>query len=540
MKRTHTILTRCFLLACLCFAVLQSIAQAAPPTIFSVRSGSWEDPETWDLNRKPLQIDSVEISVDDTVTQDTLWVKSAALTVKGALVFGGENVQVDAVEVTINPGGEVRGRSGQGQGVRLWNLSSTPGTFRNHGLILSESGPVGGGINIRFPDGTAGNLGTIIAGDGSAGNGGSVSMSARGVFNGDSTNTGTIRGGDSTSGGDGGTAYANATISGEGSFASNKAGSVIEGGDSLVGAQGDSGGDAYLLGGALSDNDGLITAGDGCPGGFAGRSGTVLIGEGKIESKESDEANCTSQAHDDPPTGTLSGDYHITADFIDLVAENLTIGPLNNPPAVDADQDLVITLSPGGILDLTGITQKQTWFQAGNSITIKADTILMDASVVLSDIMSPAPTTTAGAWFTRLLVPPPTGSFAEQPGKLIDLTFRLYSLGNRTELIDYQISDSNGWISPPINGTGVLLDGGGVITIPFQVLTRTGGTTITLTASTQVSGSPLDSVQASIEIQTGTQLPAFSALGSVVLALVMFAAGVLVLRRGGTTRVSRS
>ena len=97
----------------------------------------------------------------------------------------------------------------------------------------------------------------------------------------------------------------------------------------------------------------------------------------------------------------------------------------------------------------------------------------------------------------------------------------MFNGGGSPELVDYQITDTGGWLTAPIVGQ-VDLDSSAGYEIEFeiQVPTEGGSSVVTLNASTAVPGSPQDQVTSEILLPEPSSV---ASLGAGALFLAMLA-----------------
>lgn len=170
----------------------------------------------------------------------------------------------------------------------------------------------------------------------------------------------------------------------------------------------------------------------------------------------------------DPVHGQITADANISAEDIMIAAGNwLTIGNLNDANAIRADHDIVITLAPGGTLDLCNNPAGTTVINAANDVTIWAPTLLLDDGVILEDIISAGGSIThnsSGKRFTSIHGDPNhiiyTYKALSEESEKITIRLPINNLGNMSETVDYhvQTQGKTGWASPSSTSGYVVLD----------------------------------------------------------------------------------
>jgi len=423
----------------------------------SAGDGWWNNPSTWNPNGIPGPLDTATIQGGHTVT----------------LLFGGNPASVWVADLVINENGVLTGgidatvargfpivvfadnliNDGAIVGTPGWHSSgghiflSGNGQLINRGGICAgdehspDSSPLGGGIVI-IDYNEVRNFGDIDAGL----RGGVVDVFGGTILNGDLTNVGRIRGADG------------GLVPGVGLYSGGWA-SVIGGESVTIGPEseiragdGDDtpnsyGGLAFVMSGNIQVHQGLIRGGDGCSPGPA-----ILLGGDKDVRGvvRAGDWTCAPfsvvEAVIDPPEGEISGAAEVSADDVALAAGNLlTIGPLDAAGAISAVGHMIITIAPGGTLDMSNLTPGTYWLSAGDSVTIRSDNITLPPGGGLADIISaPTITTEVGNCFERLVQSPSMG-FHLAAGQTYDLPVTVINAGNMSQTVQWHISGLGGW-----------------------------------------------------------------------------------------------
>lgn len=217
-----------------------------------------------------------------------------------------------------------------------------------------------------------------------------------------------------------------------------------------------------------------------CPGVLLFSSGTSTI-LGTVGAPGA--SNCL---YWDPPDLELRDTAEIFSDRITIVGDNFRASNLTGT-ALTATDNIEITLTPGGVLDLEDLPPGTDYFQATSSISLCADDIRLAPGVALGDLMSPAPQLCPGAEVFSLSLTPGSAQTAE-PGSDITIPLQVVNVGNTGRAIDVTIEDSAGWF---INGPFLIskfLDPGGTVLISANISVPNepfkNGTILTLTAQT--------------------------------------------------------
>jgi predicted outer membrane repeat protein len=247
----------------------QAILPQRGPTIRAVRSGPWDDPNTWEPKRVPDSSDiaQVEKGVEVTVSGTPNPIVLTGMINNGTIFLNcaaGEPMVLDVREF-IDNNGLIRGADARSIGEPGCPVEVQTMTLDNPGVIRGGDGADGGESNGLLYDG---------------GDGGPVSVLAQILLN-----DGTIRGGDggdvslpadSGSGGDGGNAMIVAGPPDPGLLVNR---GLVEAGDGGNGPNGGDGGAVAMLSSSQLTLDGGDTqggdAGDGRDGGQNGAKGGV-------------------------------------------------------------------------------------------------------------------------------------------------------------------------------------------------------------------------------------------------------------------------
>ncbi len=408
--------------------------------------GTMIAPAIWDLG--PLTV-----TASGTVT--TMAVISPDITIAGELNVGlvtvGGAQPPAASSLLVTSTGQILGFDGP----QPWRSPFSYGTFvliaadpfapsvtmTNLGLIRGGRGGVGGPVVIQGGGPPLNNTcdivneGTINGGNSWASSAGPASVIAT---TGTNQNGGLIKGGDSVQEGH---------FAGPAELASRPWGTVTNTQQSeIVGGYSNPGDGGYAgMFGWTANNMGLIQGGNGAypyEGGDAVLSGDNVTNTGVLEPGDPD-----GEVVLDPMDVTITGDTTLSGEIITLVAgDSMTIGTLNNEPAIEADETITIIVAPGGTLDLTNNEAGNDWLYAGTSITLKADTILTDSGVELADIMDPDPVILPGDTFTTYCVAPPTFITAIQPAMEFTIDVLIQNCGNVSRDAQIDIHDTAGWV----------------------------------------------------------------------------------------------
>jgi subtilisin family serine protease len=124
-----------------------------------------------------------------------------------------------------------------------------------------------------------------------------------------------------------------------------------------------------------------------------------------------------------------------------------------------------------------------------------------------------------GGPYTKLVAFPMSAHGAEA-GELLPVSFGVFNGGDSPELVDYQITDTSGWLPTPIVGQ-VDLDpsAGDEIVFEIQVPIEGGSSVVTLDASTAVPGSPQDQVTSEILLPEPSSIASLG-VGALFLAML--------------------
>ncbi len=124
-----------------------------------------------------------------------------------------------------------------------------------------------------------------------------------------------------------------------------------------------------------------------------------------------------------------------------------------------------------------------------------------------------------GGPYTKLVAFPMSADNVEE-GELLPVSFGVFNGGDSPELVEYEITDTSGWLPPPIVGQ-VDLDpsAGDEIVFEIQVPIEGGSSVVTLDASTAVPGSPQDQVTSEILLPEPSSVASLGA-GALLLAML--------------------
>ncbi len=472
--RYHGDFTQRFVVVILGLVLLGSGGPAFGDLFVSTQSGPWTSAATWGGLGVPGSTDDVVVSVGHAVGAagaggGFMTPTCLSLTVNGTLTAAspeagrGRRLRIYTTMLTNN--GTIRGESGARRAGSVF-LSTiwTPvpwwrpvaGTFINNGTIVGGNTTAtrrGGNVRIFYVNGTATNNGTIRGGDGAT-SGGNARLSALIVVN-----NNILRGGDgaSWSGGAARLRARSIPIWWANPSATNAPGALVRGGDGDEGF----GGNATVISTgmlpapATNAMAAVIRGGDACRGGWASLFGTPTTNAGVVSPGTSIPELCPDpprrrRTRIDPPDGVITGDAEITGDVIELAAgSSLTIGGLVNPFPIHAEEDLVITLAPGGVLDLRDNPAGTTVLSANDNVIINADEILLDEGVSLSDIVTGSVITQNPGDRYSLLDLPPDAEYAVDPGDTFELFVDVGNIGNMSETVELTIDDTEGWCDYP-------------------------------------------------------------------------------------------
>jgi subtilisin family serine protease len=124
-----------------------------------------------------------------------------------------------------------------------------------------------------------------------------------------------------------------------------------------------------------------------------------------------------------------------------------------------------------------------------------------------------------GGPYTKLVAFPMSTQGAEA-GELLPVSFAVFNGGDSPELVDYQITDSSGWLATPIAGQIDLESSAGYeIAFEIQVPIEDGSSIVTLNASTAVSGAPQDQVTSETLLPEPSSIASLGA-GALLLAML--------------------
>jgi hypothetical protein len=530
----------------------------------SVGSGVWYDEDAWNPSGVPGPDDNVVIEPNHIIgarEAGDVYLGSAFTTIGANSITISENAVLSAHFppngwMTAAPRPDMSGGRFRGAGLVICCRFLT-----NNGEIRGERGGPqhGGDIHIwpidiltwgnRVIEGEFINNGTIIGGSGSE-VGGSVFIGRNGdpLWNNwhsqrdavirTMTNNGLIKGGDT------GHEYGG-LVRVEGIDASNTG--QIVGGD----AHGTAGGTVRFWGQDNVTNEGLVKGGNNYPvpsdyvtayGGdvFVGSRGnttnaagaSIISGDGPcagavlVFGVNKDLRGTIQPGHRydsstpltviiDPVQGQITGDANISAEDITIAAENwLTIGDFNDANAIIAEHDIIITIAPGGTLDMRNNPAGTTVINAANDVTIWAPNLLLDDGVTLQDIISAGGSITHNSSGKRLtsIHGDPNQTFytykaLSQQSEGITIRLPISNLGNMSETVDYQVQTQGktGWASPsstsgyialgPMDSNSVEVD----VNVPGNALPA-DSVTITMTLKRQGHSEVEDSTNVTVMV----------------------------------------
>jgi hypothetical protein len=449
----------------------------------SAQSGSWSNPMTWMPIGVPGPADTVTIMPGHRVgladPGQPAFRTVASLHNQGVLFAhwprraNGSTMWIFTPNF-INDGWVIgeRGQWGVGGSVFITTLwvgplprwFPVPGSFTNNGTIVGGRAwrwSTGGSVLVYYPRGSALNTGRMVGGR--ARNGGTVWVWATQAANWQLWNRWGLRGARSR-GGWGGSAYLLASswpIWGPCS-AVNGMGSVVRGGRGAP-TFGSPGGNAAVMAlgwraPALNLNNALIRSGDGCGPGWAWLFGSPTINRGRVQQgRNICPPPPRRRVRVDPPQGFLKGE--ISGANVDLVAGDLLVlGTMINQEQLTADNDLTVTLAPGGVLDLTSNGANVPVISAPN-VTINADTIVLPFGIALEQLVDSGNLVTQPGAHYRHVGTIPDIELTVEHGTSFLLPIFAGNLGNLPEnQLDLVAQSSSSWWSPALNiGTSGLL-----------------------------------------------------------------------------------
>lgn len=463
-----------------CYSDTLSLTCPKTPTIESIGSGGWNEPSTWDLNRRPRRYDVVLVKPGHHVVLPATW-----RVMNGVCNYG---------ELSSLPD----------QSLKL--TSATPdGFFHNYGKITGKRGSdgtssqcpnPGSGITIIIKDGPIYNhaQGIILSGDGGdstnsscvAGKGGSVTLLANGA-----TNDGSI------GSGQGG----NAKIS-------------------LVGSRGGRGGHIRIKGdykalGTLIHN-GLIHSGDGGQGYYGGRGGNVTLKSlpnvqlnGQVFSGiGGDIAGRLGRIFIDPEGILISNKAEISGGEIIISCggqcEALNLRDLLEG-TLSAQEAITLAVASGGTLDLTGSAANA--LQSAGVVNILADDLKTDEGVVLTDLVAAEAGITQGVGQiireVALIAP---SVLSGDPGAQLFIDFMLLNEGPEGDTYRLHVEQSAYWqlgalptvVSVTAGGT---LDEADGLLLPVTLASTPGAQNyITISAVSMTDNTVKDAVEVQVNV----------------------------------------
>lgn len=432
--------------------------------------GPWHLPSTWMPAITPNLSDGVIIPVGVIVDATGGSAGAPTIAVLGSLIKStAGSLTIVTGELTVGVGGIIAAGpptplSGGSVRIRADPFSFPTVGVTNEGTITATTGPGwGGNVKIDFVGGFFSNLvdGTITATSGGTLSGGDVRVRATNC-----DNAGEIRAGEGA-----GFVAGDVDIACADTFVNTATGCLFGGGagglfPTLCPGKPvppvpafrapfgpgpvvqTAGGDVRTLVVGTGSNlalAGLIVAGDAAT--FAG--GIRTQASVKIITGVLTAGAPNGNIWLDPDDGEISGAAKLTADVINIVSDGtFRIGNLTAAPALVAASDVNVTILSGGTADLrNNAAGPPDAIEAGTSITFATDTLLLDGGVTAPQIMNQTPTIVAGAQITEIMLLP-RGWAGVPDAKTVILPVIISNLGNASETIDYQISDTAGWMTP--------------------------------------------------------------------------------------------
>jgi len=468
------------------------------PTIQSVRSGYWEDANTWDQARAPSITDVVKIQVGHTVTLTRYRANVRALCNYGVLQSGRTRVHpqgrgwvydlaLEADEFIQNYGQMAACDGTARDPFSIWGYEASlrSNLIYNRGEIRGGNGvPVnpydtnrsnrGGDVAILGPNVI--NEGIIRGGNGgspspnvrvqcgASSRGGSVSVGSGYHQRGMIVNAGSILGGD---GGDGNPHAQHPQAGGNG------------GNVNLVSS------DVYLEDGEVRGGKG----GKGSHGGKDGRDGIVWI---------------------DPYAVSASGvGLRVTGGDVIIAGgegQGLDLRGLSHD-VISATGDITLAVGSGGVVDLRGNAARV--LRAGGRVLIASDAILLDPDVSLTDVAgSNVAAIPSQILYNVLLLGP--GMAVAQPGSQVPIVVTVLNSGPLTDTYVMTYTDAAGW---PITTSPLTLTIGGlgkrdvVLTVTVPMVPVTSTDTVTCTVISQKVPGLVARAQIELVLEARVYLP---------------------------------
>lgn len=492
-------------------------------TTTSVGNGDWNAAATWS-NGVPGPLDTAVISAGDTVWLATAGVPANPVVtvdridVAGTLLSDnavGQSMRLLVEDLNVFPTGLVASQNGGvAPGGTLSIEPAVPGlplNVNNNGTIRAGDGVCGGnlliygnapGSDLAAPNTTiTSNGGTFLAGQ----SGGSIWMAAGNI----TLNNAVVQAGDVTPfgpncgrGGLFGTPIAGAVYISSINVAFNGTTSVTAGSNT---AGSGLGGTVFVrsLNNLFVDGPASILAGGpggvGCPGvlTFAGGTSTIL---GTVSPGTG--VGCYVW---DPPTLVAAGDMSVDAGQVIIGGETFDATGLNaaSAPHITAADFIEINLSPGGFMDTTGLTPGVNYFDT--------PTIFVNGDVQNADGLGLGRFTTAQIVFGepsvwRDVALSPGGSFYGVPGETVRIPVQSVNVGAQTEDMVLEVTDTMGWIDPPVSVLRTLPVGFSIyeiveVEIPLQA--QPGDVTVMRSYTETADGTEVDERFTTIEVLQG-------------------------------------
>jgi hypothetical protein len=348
------------------------------------------------------------------------------------------------------------------------------------------------------------NGGTIKAGDGGdaeecAGKGGDALVLGRNTTNDYDATLFAGHGGNASvgTGGRGGVAQVWGKLGGPGNLVSR--GQVHGGDGGNGGAQGGDGGNLWLVslpnvylghdrGSTASAAKAEHFAGNGGQGTSNGQGGNVII---------------------EPPLIALTQGVEIKGRDITLFGGNDMILDFSGltETAITATGDIILSVGENGVISFEGTTT--AIFNAAGKVTIRANHILTDEDVELSDIIQANEIITEPGQVQREVLLTGPSVLIGEPNTTMTLTFILTNNGPTVDVYDLTISDTAGWDLGDTLPDSVSLDGLSHVEFDVHVTIPANlgeGNLISAVATSKTAGNTVISV-ADVQIITGIVEP---------------------------------
>jgi len=380
----------------------ESVYADYPPTIQSVKSGEWDDPNTWNPGRTPGQNDIVRINAGHTVVfnpSDSQTSGSSSGTGSSGGVYTGDRCNSESL-MMLKKGNRIKGLCNFGtleseldRDINLWasNFIYNDGTIvgRNGAdasAPLNDSASPGRNVvltadNVFYnsPDGKiyGGRGGNHFGERAIGGNGGSIEVYADLIVNKGSIGPDCSIDSDGGHGGDSSTPVSP---------------------DSCSDSFGGNGGDTILLGNSTAINmpEGRISSGEGglarygeCNG-YAGKSGTLVftaptaIQSGTVESCGPDGVISCDPGETFAGTG-CDARWKAKKEINIFGGNDWRLVLRDLCPDTMSAQKITLAVGECSVVDLRGL--KKDAFSASERVDIYADTILLDDCVNITDLI---------------------------------------------------------------------------------------------------------------------------------------------------------